>query len=226
MLLAGAVGFVFAWTKSLPVSVGKPELRIVTHGIETIVLVPLVLWFGSKWDATGAAAAVLISTCVFAVAWLVALFRLYRAHTAREGDAVNVLVVSGIWPPDVGGPASHAPELADWLVDRGHRVEVVTTADAQPAARRYPVRWISRRMTTVARCAWGSALVARASANADVVYSTGLYRPDPRRHALHRQAARAEADGRPGLRARGALRADRARTRRLPARARRPGRGL
>ena len=81
MLLAGAVGFVFAWTKSLPISVGKPELRIVTHGLETIVLVPLVLWFGSKWDATGAAAAVLISTCVFAVAWLVALFRLYRAHT-------------------------------------------------------------------------------------------------------------------------------------------------
>ena len=27
MLLAGAVGFVFAWTKSLPVSVGRPELR-------------------------------------------------------------------------------------------------------------------------------------------------------------------------------------------------------
>jgi glycosyltransferase involved in cell wall biosynthesis len=88
---------------------------------------------------------------------------------------VNVLVVSGIWPPDVGGPASHAPELADWLVDRGHRVEVVTTADVQPAARRYPVRWISRRTGTVARCAWGSALVARASAKADVVYSTGLY---------------------------------------------------
>jgi O-antigen/teichoic acid export membrane protein len=81
MLLAGAVGFVFAWTKSLPISVGKPELRIVTHGIETIVLVPLVLWFGSKWDATGAAAAVLISTCVFAAAWLVALVRLYRANT-------------------------------------------------------------------------------------------------------------------------------------------------
>ena len=48
---------------------------------------------------------------------------------------MNVLVVSGIWPPDVGGPASHAPELADWLVGRGHRVEVVTTADAQPAPR-------------------------------------------------------------------------------------------
>jgi O-antigen/teichoic acid export membrane protein len=84
MLLAAAVSFVIAWTRSLPVSVGKPQLRIVTHGIETIVLVPLVLWFGSKWDATGAAAAVLISTCVFAVAWLVALFRLYRKHTPAE----------------------------------------------------------------------------------------------------------------------------------------------
>jgi glycosyltransferase involved in cell wall biosynthesis len=88
---------------------------------------------------------------------------------------VKVLVVSGIWPPDVGGPASHAPELADWLVDRGHRVEVVTTADAQPAAQRYPVRWISRRLPAVARYAWGSALLARASAGADVVYSTGLF---------------------------------------------------
>ena len=26
---------------------------------------------------------------------------------------MNVLVVSGIWPPDVGGPASHAPEVAE-----------------------------------------------------------------------------------------------------------------
>jgi O-antigen/teichoic acid export membrane protein len=87
MLLAAAVSFVIAWTKSLPVSVGKPELRIATHGAETIVLIPLVLWFGSKWDATGAAAAVLISTCVFAAAWLVALFRLHRAHHPREAVA-------------------------------------------------------------------------------------------------------------------------------------------
>ena len=117
MLFAGAIGFVFAWTKSLPVSVGKPELRIVTHGIETIVLVPLVLWFGSKWDATGAAAAVLISTCVFAVAWLVALLRLHRAHARRteQRASVNVLVVSGIWPPDVGRagqPRARARRLA------------------------------------------------------------------------------------------------------------------
>ena len=81
MLLAGAVGLVFAWTKSLPVSAGRPELRIVTHGLETIVLIPLVLVFGSLWDATGAALGVLISTVVFAAAWLVAVIRLHRANT-------------------------------------------------------------------------------------------------------------------------------------------------
>ena len=58
---------------------------------------------------------------------------------------MKVVVVSGIWPPDAGGPASHAPALAEFLVGRGHDVEVVTTADAQPAARAYPVSWASRR---------------------------------------------------------------------------------
>jgi len=47
---------------------------------------------------------------------------------------VNVLVVSGIWPPDVGGPASHAPDVAAFLAAHGHRVAVLTTADARPAA--------------------------------------------------------------------------------------------
>ena len=57
---------------------------------------------------------------------------------------MNVVVVSGIWPPDVGGPASHAPALAEILLEGGHGVEVVTTADAEPAPRPYRVRWVSR----------------------------------------------------------------------------------
>ena len=40
---------------------------------------------------------------------------------------MKIVVVSGIWPPDVGGPASHAPALAEALLEAGHTVEVVTT---------------------------------------------------------------------------------------------------
>ena len=87
LLIAGAISLVFAWTKSLPVSVGKPHLRIVTHGIETAVAVPLTLVLGYYWDATGAAAAVLIATIVFVAAWTVALARLQRQHAHLEAPA-------------------------------------------------------------------------------------------------------------------------------------------
>jgi glycosyltransferase involved in cell wall biosynthesis len=88
---------------------------------------------------------------------------------------VNVLVVSGIWPPDVGGPASHAPDVADFLAGRGHRVSVVTTASAAPAERAYPVHWVDRR-TPKGLLHMRTALeVARRARDADVVYTTGMF---------------------------------------------------
>ena len=88
---------------------------------------------------------------------------------------MRVVVVSGIWPPDPGGPASHAPALADFLAERGHAVEVVTTADAEPAPRRVPGalgRRVARRFGTC-----GAALLVRRRARrADVVYATSMIR--------------------------------------------------
>lgn len=87
---------------------------------------------------------------------------------------MNVLIVSGIWPPDVGGPASHAPELADFLRGRRHGVEVVTTADSAPAAEPYPVRFVSRRLPPGLRHLAVTGLVARRARAADVVYATSM----------------------------------------------------
>ena len=82
--------------------------------------------------------------------------------------------MSGIWPPDVGGPASHAPELAGWLRAHGHQVEVVTTADAPPAPQPYPVRWASRRLPRGIRHLRALALIATRARHADVVYATSM----------------------------------------------------
>ena len=79
ILLAGAIQLVIAWTKSLPVSIGRPGLRILTHGIETVIVIPLALIFGDRWGATGAAAAVLIATGVFAAVWMAALVQIRRS---------------------------------------------------------------------------------------------------------------------------------------------------
>jgi O-antigen/teichoic acid export membrane protein len=79
ILLAAALQLVFGWTKSLPVSIGRPGLRVAAHGIETAVLIPLLVVFGREWGATGAAIAVTVATVVFAAVWTILLARL-RGH--------------------------------------------------------------------------------------------------------------------------------------------------
>jgi len=84
VLLAAAIQFAIGWTKSLPVTIGRPRLRIVTHGLETLIAIPLVAVLGAEWGATGAAIAVLVSTIAFAVAWGVVIARL-RTEVAAAG---------------------------------------------------------------------------------------------------------------------------------------------
>ena len=88
---------------------------------------------------------------------------------------MNVLIVSGIWPPDVGGPASHAPEVARFLAAKGHGIEVVVTAARAPAAEPYPVHWVSRTLPKGVVHAAAAAEIGRAARRADVVYSTGMF---------------------------------------------------
>lgn len=88
---------------------------------------------------------------------------------------MRVLVVSGIWPPDVGGPASHAPDVARFLRQGGHDVEVVTTAASLPAPFDVPVHWISRRLPKGAIHLRTAAEIARRAVHADVVYTTGMF---------------------------------------------------
>ncbi len=85
ILVAAAIQFALGWSKSLPVTIGRPRLRIVTHGLEALVVIPLVAVLGSEWGATGAAVAVLVATIVFAVAWGVAIARL-RVDVAAHGS--------------------------------------------------------------------------------------------------------------------------------------------
>jgi len=89
---------------------------------------------------------------------------------------VKIVVVSGIWPPDVGGPASHAPALAEALLEAGHTVEVVTTADRTPAPRPYPLRWVARGRPAPLRHLAVVREVRSAARGADRVYATTMVR--------------------------------------------------
>lgn len=54
-----------------------------------------------------------------------------RAHTAssRVPDSMRILLVTGIFPPDRGGPASYVPKIAAALVRLGHHVEVICLSE-------------------------------------------------------------------------------------------------
>ncbi len=83
ILLAAALYVVLGWTKSLPVTIGRPALRLITHGVETAVLLPLVVAFGYTWGVTGAGFAILVSAGAFGLAWAVVLVRLHSEVHAR-----------------------------------------------------------------------------------------------------------------------------------------------
>jgi glycosyltransferase involved in cell wall biosynthesis len=85
-----------------------------------------------------------------------------------------VVVVTGIWPPDVGGPAVHGPELADHLVAAGHEVVAVTTADRAPAPRGFEVRWVPRHIPPGLRHLRAVAVIAASARDADLVYAAGM----------------------------------------------------
>ena len=148
-LLTAAVQLVVGWTKSFPVTIGRPKLRIWTHGLETLVVLPLVdrarvaLGRDRRRRRVPRRACSCSRSCGRDLPAHPARGRAAaggdRGDGGRGGDrgrgarAMRVLVVSGIWPPDVGGPASHAPDVARSCASRGHEVEVVTTAAAAPA---------------------------------------------------------------------------------------------
>jgi O-antigen/teichoic acid export membrane protein len=94
VIVAAALRMIYGWTKSFPVSIGRPSLRIWTHGLEMLVLIPLVGVFGAEWGATGAAAAVLISSVVFCLAWTVLFVRIRRepAPAAPTGSPLEAAV--------------------------------------------------------------------------------------------------------------------------------------
>jgi glycosyltransferase involved in cell wall biosynthesis len=43
---------------------------------------------------------------------------------------MNILIITGIFPPDIGGPASHVPSIAKALAERGHQLSVITLSDS------------------------------------------------------------------------------------------------
>ncbi|MDX6414917.1 MAG: hypothetical protein QOH23_2327, partial [Gaiellaceae bacterium] len=88
---------------------------------------------------------------------------------------MRIVFLTGIWPPDVGGPATHGPDFAGFLRDRGHDVRVVTMGDHAPTDLSVPVLSVSRSRPFVVRYPQIAFSGARLARSADVIYATATY---------------------------------------------------
>ena len=90
---------------------------------------------------------------------------------------MKVLIVTGIFPPDHGGPASYVPSIATSLVEYGQDViGVITLSDCQDANDNYqfPVVRILRKLFWPRRAIQTITTIVKFARNADVVYLNGL----------------------------------------------------
>jgi glycosyltransferase involved in cell wall biosynthesis len=88
---------------------------------------------------------------------------------------MRVVFLTGIWPPDVGGPATHGPDFAQFLRDNGHDVDVVTMADGEPTERPVPVHVVPRSRPFPVRYPQVALEGLRYGRAADVIYATATY---------------------------------------------------
>lgn len=89
---------------------------------------------------------------------------------------MKLVVVTGIFPPDHGGPASYVPAIASSLAAAGHAVRVVCTSAAAHDDGGYPfvVRRIRRGQPKPLRALRAVATLARELVGAELVFVNGM----------------------------------------------------
>jgi glycosyltransferase involved in cell wall biosynthesis len=93
-------------------------------------------------------------------------------------NRMKILIVTGIFPPDIGGPATYVPAVGNELVKRGHQVTVVTLSDAlqnHESLYLFRVVRVGRRTFKPFRVLLAVATILIEGRHANVLLVNGLY---------------------------------------------------
>ena len=85
---------------------------------------------------------------------------------------MKIIFATGIFPPDIGGPATYVRKLAKELIQRGFEIEVITFADIKTENNYdFPVIKVLRRNPTIIRYVVYFFKLLKLAKNADLIYS-------------------------------------------------------
>ena len=76
---------------------------------------------------------------------------------------MNALLISGIYRPEIGGPATYVPALAEQLISQKNKVQVITlkNSQAKPIDEEWPVTYVTRDQFLLFRFAKTCLLISK-----------------------------------------------------------------
>lgn len=89
---------------------------------------------------------------------------------------MKFLLISGIYRPEIGGPATYLPTLAKALIDQSNQVEVITLKNSGAPAQSevWPVNYITRDQNLLIRFIKTVMLIIRNARSTEHIFSNGL----------------------------------------------------
>lgn len=90
---------------------------------------------------------------------------------------MRILLTTGIYPPDIGGPATFIPEIASTLVEMGHQVTVLTLTNDFDRVENslFTTHFISRKRLRIHRQFITVFFLIQYLKNVDLVFANGLH---------------------------------------------------
>ena len=93
-------------------------------------------------------------------------------------NKIKVLIITAIFPPDIGGPASYVTTLSENLIKNGHKVHVIALSDPKnlydSPVGFYSVTRISRKQARLLRVISVVKSIVSNGRRADIIYVNGL----------------------------------------------------
>ena len=89
---------------------------------------------------------------------------------------MDILITVGIFPPDIGGPASFVPKISKYLISKGHKVKIISLSEKDNLnyEDEIDVTRISRNLPIIFRWFRTITKIYKSAKNSDLIFVNGL----------------------------------------------------
>ena len=89
---------------------------------------------------------------------------------------MDILITVGIFPPDIGGPASFVPKISKYLINKGHNIKIICLSDKEHLDNKdeFSVIRINRNLPIISRWLKTIVKIYSNSKKSDLIFVNGL----------------------------------------------------